>query len=488
MGAKRLKRILFFKILLWQFFFFTNTHVLLATDKSTPPDKNQILEKIQGQLSITSQIEHTTLKNHLTQKYSDLPDDATELFNLAFKSKEKSEAQFLRILSHSRFTKINTQRVTSAKGLKQPFIEYLLEKETGIVLYFLSPTVANGGFGNVKQAIMLRGNKKRCAKGLNIEHYDALQEEAKLTNYMSSLTEAPPRILLQYNKNDKFEYLYLISKWLCSDLYYLSEKFPSTRTRRPLRTILHDSLSYLKKLKKLKLVHKDIKPDNMMWSESGLTFIDYGLSYFPEESEGYSLSGTRSYSAPESLLGYNHYEKDRNLTQLEQLNGDIFSLALALVAPILPNWDAFPRSRARNKNVRQQHYRANYYGYMSFYEKLEKEKKGEAPTTLEIESLLLENEEQQFRRPFAIMSKKLKGGPQNRLRKDLFPIFWKMLDPNPNRRVTPERALNELGEILGSHSHKKERKYITNLALKDQKKRIIYNYKGLTLTTEKNVD
>lgn len=71
----------------------------------------------------------------------------------------------------------------------------------------------------------------------------------------------------------------------------------------------------LEEIHKLSIVHRDVKPDNMMIDSQGhIKIIDFGFSKILEvknQLRTYTNCGTSAYTAPEVLQGYGHsFEAD----------------------------------------------------------------------------------------------------------------------------------------------------------------------------------
>jgi serine/threonine protein kinase len=74
-----------------------------------------------------------------------------------------------------------------------------------------------------------------------------------------------------------------------------------------LNVLLNTMLKTLETIHKLSVIHRDIKPDNFMFDESGrLTLIDFGLSTFYEkklnEEKVVSFVGNLMYASPNVLF------------------------------------------------------------------------------------------------------------------------------------------------------------------------------------------
>ncbi len=65
-------------------------------------------------------------------------------------------------------------------------------------------------------------------------------------------------------------------------------------------------LKALGQLHRRNILHRDVKPENLLWGDDGeLRLLDFGLAYCPglSQDEAHSLPGTPSYIAPEAFCG-----------------------------------------------------------------------------------------------------------------------------------------------------------------------------------------
>ena len=89
-------------------------------------------------------------------------------------------------------------------------------------------------------------------------------------------------------------------------------------------------LKGLKSLHAEKIVHFDIKPENIMMDDSGICIIDFDCSMFEKDVTEPERRGTRDYMAPEILI-----------YQLASTKSDIYSVAIVfgeMISHLLPHW------------------------------------------------------------------------------------------------------------------------------------------------------
>lgn len=122
----------------------------------------------------------------------------------------------------------------------------------------------------------------------------------------SSSSSSPKSSLSSYSSNGfKDGKIYLIMEWL-GEGCNLTNWVACTRENRSLesvRGIIKKLIEALEYLKKVEIVHHDIKLDNVIFNESKKTvkLIDFGVAEYCPKDESYCAFGTPAYQAPEIL-------------------------------------------------------------------------------------------------------------------------------------------------------------------------------------------
>ena len=194
-------------------------------------------------------------------------------------------------------------------------------------IYILDDVLGNGGFGNVFKAHRQSDGFVVAVKTLlsSFASPDALlafQKELQCTSVVSSdnvikyffthdgtmYPEYPPYIIMEYVDGGTLNKL-LQNQAATGNLFELS-----FITKAYMQ--LAEGMNAISK----KLVHRDIKPDNILIHNGNLKITDFGLSKYAEDStrtltlKGY---GTLEYVAPEA------WESDKNTVQM-----DIYSMGI----------------------------------------------------------------------------------------------------------------------------------------------------------------
>lgn len=462
-----------------------------------PATQQTELESILGRGFVLTQKEHNTLREHINQLYTLNPNtNASQLFKMSLEREDEEQKKALQILAHSRFTRIEPKKVTCHKEktiIRD--VRTLRHNKGKEVLYILGPTTINGKNAKIKPTIKHKFLDKLCAKTIEVDArggLEAVLKEAQLMNYTSFRSTPPPQVLMEVFQNnpeseETIERYYILSPWIKTDTYYLSENhIPGHCKQRTLRTLLHDSLVELNRLQEMKMVHRDLKPENITWN-NGLSFIDFAGAYFPTLDPLPKLTfETLDFMAPEWAL-------NKKISPQEHFKGDVFSLALSLLYIHQISRPLAPKEKGVDRLEKTRLYLA---AYSKFYERVEealelaeetkqvkKMKKASVaeltaptlerssapiPTIKLIKSVEIPDEDNDGRKTLELEYKsfllKVSSSLKGIDRTDLFPIFWKMLQPDPVKRITARDALEELTPILKRHKHSHRRKVISTWA------------------------
>lgn len=129
-----------------------------------------------------------------------------------------------------------------------------------------------------------------------------------------------PHIIKMFMAHDKFFYMEYIP---LGDLLEWINMLPTDPTTEEMRSVTKQMFSVLVYLKKQEIVHRDIKPDNILYIRKSnnsmhLKLIDFGLACHFDELPGL-FSGTARYLAPETAL-----------VRTYSYQSDLFSLGITL--------------------------------------------------------------------------------------------------------------------------------------------------------------
>lgn len=114
-----------------------------------------------------------------------------------------------------------------------------------------------------------------------------------------------PRLLAYFQEGD---YLYLVQEFIAGKTLQAELTETGTFNEAQIRGVLQGLLPILKFIHSRKVIHRDIKPDNIMRRPSGeLVLIDFGVAKLLEQSSvlpGTATTiGTPGYAAPEQIRG-----------------------------------------------------------------------------------------------------------------------------------------------------------------------------------------
>lgn len=189
--------------------------------------------------------------------------------------------------------------------------------------------LGEGAFGQVYSA-----RNKKTGKTLVIKKIPKAKTKRELVdreiNVLNYLKPYCHQYILCYE--DSFEdedNTYLITEYLGDfvPLTNLIEKVNKTLSATRLLKIVANLILGLRSIHKLKVAHRDIKPDNILVSTTGseIKYIDFGLACFQEGCSLKSISGTPVYMAPELYL------RKKSQYELQDLQKtDIWSLGITL--------------------------------------------------------------------------------------------------------------------------------------------------------------
>lgn len=175
--------------------------------------------------------------------------------------------------------------------------------------------IGYGAFGIVWSVTDPRDGKKVALKKMpnvfqNLVSSRRVFREIKLLCYLKHENVMSALDILQPPPIDYFQELYVITELMQSDLHRI---IVSTQplTADHVRIFLYQTLRGLKYLHSARILHRDIKPGNLLVNSNCLLKIcDFGLARVdePDRSKNMTLEVvTQYYRAPELLMGAKHY-------------------------------------------------------------------------------------------------------------------------------------------------------------------------------------
>ena len=143
--------------------------------------------------------------------------------------------------------------------------------------YEIIEEIGQGSFGKVFRGKHIRTNEEVAIKIQFKSIINVLQHEAKIYKQLENSIGIPT--MRNYGHEEGFHYL--IMDYLDKPLDKL------TMTKPECLTFFIDALKVLETIHKLGIIHRDIKPDNLMIKERNqLYIIDFGLSKWFLDSSG----------------------------------------------------------------------------------------------------------------------------------------------------------------------------------------------------------
>lgn len=225
-----------------------------------------------------------------------------------FKIKELDDKQF-------------EQKMMSAKTDQEPLIEdedpdddqNYLKLRIGEVLnkqYRIVKKLGKGVFSNVCQAIDLETNGNVAIKILRRDEImlQAGEKEKKILEILNNEDKLDKKHIIRL-KNSFYhkQHLCLVFELMDMNLREAIKAYAAKGTGLPLdavRSFGQQLFMALLHMKKLKIIHGDIKPDNILLSSDTKTvkLCDFGTAFFVEEATLVEYMVSRFYRAPEVML------------------------------------------------------------------------------------------------------------------------------------------------------------------------------------------
>ena len=172
--------------------------------------------------------------------------------------------------------------------------------------------IGQGGFGKTYLAQDLDNRNKPCVikrltyKGPDAQSNDKARQlfgqEAERLDQL--IHPQIPRLLAYFQEGN---YLYLVQEVIEGQTLHQEFETDGPFTENKLRALLQGLLPVLQFVHSRNVIHRDIKPDNIMRRYNGeLVLIDFGVAKFLEQSgfpHAATTIGTPGYAAPEQISG-----------------------------------------------------------------------------------------------------------------------------------------------------------------------------------------
>ncbi|CAD8104676.1 unnamed protein product [Paramecium sonneborni] len=244
--------------------------------------------------------------------------------------------------------------------------------------YHLKDCLGQGEYSSVFKGLDRRSGQEVAIKVIENSRLNSNFSRQMLSNEIESLKKLNSPYILQY-----LNYIYTPNnQYIITEYCNEGElRFVKNRSDQQLLRIFHQLLQALKELKSKNIIHRDIKPPNIMMHNSVSKLADFGFSVNMNSLELQKSSfGTPLYMAPESLLN-----------DMYSFQSDVWSVGITMYELI--------------------------YGNIPFYHEKESELKK-----------IIQN---------------YVNNPILRIPQSIFiPLLQGMLDPNPKTRFTVEKLLS----------------------------------------------
>ncbi|MBO5082468.1 MAG: serine/threonine protein kinase [Lachnospiraceae bacterium] len=165
--------------------------------------------------------------------------------------------------------------------------------------YTVLEQLGRGGFGSVYKVKDEHIDKLYAMK---IVKHNAFSEADKETNILKSLDFRGLPALHDVFYDEEYMYIVMeLARGSNLETYVRTKGKLSVEETLQIGCQLCDILKYLHG-RPIPVIHGDIKPENIMVSDEGVSLIDFGCAFL-QYSEEYKYMGTPEYAAPELLRG-----------------------------------------------------------------------------------------------------------------------------------------------------------------------------------------
>ena len=233
--------------------------------------------------------------------------------------------------------------------------------------YKVDSILSEGSFGIVAKGFKIKDNKKVIIKFDNSE-FKLIKHESFILNYLNSKSiNGIPSIMYYGIFQDN---PCLIMPFFDCNLNHLISNNELTDKQSFL--IIKEIFKIVNDIHEHFVIHRDIKPDNIMFSNNTIKIIDFGLSVFYIDSNGDHINNNNL----DSIIGSFNYSScfvhDLNTPSRRDDFLSIFYILIYLLFKDLP-WNSnsdnpiFRKSKPYINELFSQHYLHSYLQYLSYY-------------------------------------------------------------------------------------------------------------------------
>lgn len=227
--------------------------------------------------------------------------------------------------------------------------------------YKVLEKIGQGQFGLVYRGIHeKRGNAVAIKCEPHNTPFKLLKRETTILNMVYHKEYIPP--ILWFGKHEIWQVLVMPYYPMSLETYIVQKLFPAQSPQRVVQYLHNNILDILSHIHKHNVVHRDIKPQNLMVQDNKLVLIDFGLALFTVDGTGAPLptprvphehiTGNAKYASINTHYGCSISPKDENISA--------FYILLWMVYGRLP-WSHPPTFSHTNYDVTHVLHPANLY-------------------------------------------------------------------------------------------------------------------------------
>lgn len=140
--------------------------------------------------------------------------------------------------------------------------------------YKIISRLGNGNFGMIFKGIHIITNEEIAVKIEKISHLSTLKNEAKIYNYLENISGMPKL----RNFGVEGNYNYIVLDLLGESLETLKNNCGGTFSLNTISLLAIQMIRQIQQIHSKGIIHRDIKPQNILIHKNKLFFIDFGLA------------------------------------------------------------------------------------------------------------------------------------------------------------------------------------------------------------------
>jgi len=187
--------------------------------------------------------------------------------------------------------------------------------------YIIENLISKGGFGIVFKGYKIK-NKQPVAIKINYDEHNVLKQESTILHYLNN------------KKCNNVPTIFYYGIWENNPImvmpYYeqsLNDFIVNHNTSSVIKNLFYQSLHVMKFIHEHFIIHRDIKPDNIMIYNNTIIFIDFGMANFYKSDDGF-LPNIDNDSITGSPLYVSHFVHQGNSPSVRD---DLISLCFVFL-------------------------------------------------------------------------------------------------------------------------------------------------------------